>query len=119
MFELKFRAICQDFGSNCPSALKPSGFGYHNLSLVFGERGDRRSARRTAKTLHHGLDRSAISVTAVRANQLPRAVSRAEAFPSSMLRVSMPSRPRSATVTPEMGLSQTLADGVAHAPHRL
>src|SRR5439155_14699105 len=69
--------------------------------------------------IHHGLDRSAISVTAVRANQFPRVVSRAEAFPSSMLRVSMPSRPRSATVMPKIGLSQTLADGVAHAPHRL
>jgi hypothetical protein len=63
--------------------------------------------------------RSTISATTVRANQFPRAVSRAEALPWSTLSVSNPSRPRSATVTPEMGLSQVLADGAIQTPHRL
>ena len=49
---------------------------------------------------------SALSVTTVRANHIPRVVSRADALPWSMLNVSMPSRPRSATVTPKMGLSE-------------
>src|SRR5256885_15622161 len=71
------------------------------------------------KDLHHGAERSVISVTAVRANQLPRAVSRADAVPASLHSVSMPSRPRSATVLPKIGLSQAPPDGTAHAPRRL
>ena len=67
----------------------------------------------------HGTARSANSVTSVRANQLPRAVSRAYALPWRTLRVSMPSRPRSATVAPEMGLSPTPADGAVQTPRRL
>ena len=69
--------------------------------------------------VHYGTARSANSVTTVRANQLPRVVSRAYALPWSTLSVSMPSRPRSATVAPEMGLSPTLADGAVQTPHRL
>src|SRR5205823_3022038 len=68
------------------------------------------------KYLHHGADPLWISVTAVRANQLPRAVSRADALPASLQSVSMPSRPRSATVMPKIGLSRSLADDAAHAP---
>ena len=70
-------------------------------------------------SVHYGTARSANSVTTVLANQLPRAVSRAYALPWSTLSVSMPSRPRSATVAPEMGLSPTLADGAVQTPHRL
>src|ERR1700730_14729957 len=71
--------------------------------------------------LRYGAARSAISisVTAVRANQLPRAVTRADALPWRMLSISMPSRPRSATVTPETGLSWVLADDALQAPSRL
>jgi hypothetical protein len=54
------------------------------------------------------------------ANHIMPALSRADALPRSMLRVSMPSRPRSATVRPEVGLlSRALADGEVHTPHRL
>jgi hypothetical protein len=53
--------------------------------------------------LHYKAARSANSVATVRANQFPRAVSRADALPRSIVRVSIPSRPRSATVAPEMG----------------
>ena len=56
---------------------------------------------------HYGAARSANSVTTVRANQPPRVVSRACALSRRTLSVSMPSRPRSATVAPEMGLSST------------
>ena len=44
------------------------------------------------------------------------AVSLADAVPSILLSVSMPSRPRSATVMPKIGLSRSLADDAAHAP---
>jgi hypothetical protein len=67
--------------------------------------------------LHHGAACSALSAAAVRANQLPRAVNRADALPWRTLSVSMPSRPRSATVPPETGLSPALADGVVQTPH--
>jgi hypothetical protein len=70
-------------------------------------------------SVHYGTARSANSVTSVLANQLPRAVSCAYALPWSTLSVSMPSRPRSATVAPEMGLSPTPADGAVQTPHRL
>ena len=66
--------------------------------------------------MRYGVSRSAISVTAVRANQLPRVVSRADALPWRMLNISIPSRPRSATVTPETGLSSVLADDALQAP---
>ena len=69
--------------------------------------------------LCYGAARSAISVTAVLANQLPRVVSRADALPWRMLNISIPSRPRSATVTPETGLSSVLADDALQAPSRL
>ena len=119
MFEMKFRAICKGFGSNCPSVLKPFGFGYHNLSLVFRRAGGAVAVNARSQGLHQGAQRSAISVTAVRANQLPRVVSRADAVPASLQSVSMPSRPRSATVRPEIGLSSALAENAAQAPHRL
>ena len=45
--------------------------------------------------------------------------SRVDALPSSILSISMLSHARSATVTPEMGLSQGLADGAVQTPHRL
>ena len=67
--------------------------------------------------LHYGAARSANSVATVWANQFPRAVSRAYALPRSIVRVSMPSRPRSAIVTPAMGLSPASADGAAQTPH--
>jgi hypothetical protein len=60
-----------------------------------------------------------ISVIAVRANQLPLVVSPAEAMPLRTLNVSIPSRARSATVTPEMRLSQSLGEGVIQTPRRL
>ena len=72
---------------------------------------------RTAGLEHYGVACSATSVATVRANQFPRGVSRA--LSRSVLSVSMPSRPRSATVTPEMGLSPTLADGGDQTPHCL
>jgi hypothetical protein len=67
----------------------------------------------------YGTARSAISVTAVRANELPRVVSCADALPLRVISISMPSRPRSATVTPETGLTWVLADDALQAPSRL
>ena len=102
-----------------------------NISIKQGDRSNRilghiccslsesSSCRYTRDNLRYGAARSAISVTAVRANQLPRVVSRADALPGSMLSISMPSRPRSATVTPETGLSKVLADSAVQAPSRL
>jgi hypothetical protein len=46
---------------------------------------------------------AAISAAMVRANQLPRIVSRAEALLPSTVRVNMPSRLRSAIVIPKIG----------------
>jgi hypothetical protein len=63
--------------------------------------------------------RSANSVATVPANQFPRTVSRAEALPPSTVRVSIPSRPRSATVAPETGFSPVLAHGAVQTPQRL
>src|SRR6266852_9170292 len=57
-----------------------------------------------------------IAAATVRANQLPRVVSRADAFLPSMVSVNMPSRLRSATVIPEMRLSQMLAGPGFHTP---
>jgi hypothetical protein len=62
---------------------------------------------------------AAISVAAVRANQLPRTVSCADALLPSTVNVNMPSRLRSATVIPETGLSQLSADSEAHTPRCL
>jgi hypothetical protein len=61
----------------------------------------------------HGLAADAISAAAVLANQLPRVVNRAEALLPSTDTVSMPSRLRSATVTPAIRLPQ--ASVGAHA----
>src|SRR5438552_4661406 len=85
-------------------------------AVAVGARRRARGAVAVGARLHHGPDLSAISVTAVRANQLPRLVSRADAVPSTSLSASMPSRPRSVTVRPEIGLSRALADYAAHAP---
>ena len=119
MFEMKFRAICKDFGSNRPSALNPLVSAITIYRWSFVERGTVAVRAGLQGPLHHGLDPSAISVTIVRANQLPRAVSRADAVPASLQSVSMPSRPRSATVMPEIGLSQALVEDAAQALDRL
>jgi hypothetical protein len=77
---------------------------------------------------HHGdwksatlivLPRDAISAAAVLANQLPRGVNRAKALLPSTDTVNMPSRMRSATVTPAIRLPQAWADCEVHTPHRL
>src|ERR1700730_9512057 len=106
---------------HCSHKIKPSPTlvpGCADASLTSPEN-QSRQLRRPVGSVHYGAARSANSVTTVRANQLPRAVSRAYALPWSTLSVSMPSRPRSATVAPEMGLSPTLADGTVQIPHRL
>src|ERR1700730_2291415 len=62
---------------------------------------------------------NSIAAAAVRANQLPRVVSFAEALLPSMVIVNIPSRLKSATVIPETGLSSALAASETHAPCRL
>ena len=59
------------------------------------------------------------SVAAVRANQLPRLVIRATALLPDPLICSIPSRLRSATVTPNIGLSLLPAQGDFHTPRDL
>jgi hypothetical protein len=62
---------------------------------------------------------AAISDAPVRANQLPRGVSWAEALLPRSLSVNMPSRLRSATVIPATGLSCGPAASATHTPYRL
>src|SRR6516165_3485855 len=62
---------------------------------------------------------SARPVAAVRANQLPRGVSAATACLPVTVTVTMPSRARSATVTPKMGRSPACAAGDFHTPMHL
>ena len=58
-------------------------------------------------------------VAAVRANQAPRAVSRADALLPITVTINMPSRLKSATVTPEMRVSNVPTDEGLHVPYRL
>src|SRR5207244_7223949 len=79
MFEMKFGVICKDFGSNCP--LKSSVVPAEEYRIAGLSARPRRSVavRARLQDLHHGPDRSGISVTAVLANQLPPEASRVEA----------------------------------------
>jgi hypothetical protein len=58
-------------------------------------------------------------VVAVRANQAPRAVSRADALLRMTVTINMPSRLKSATVTPEMRVSNVPTYDGLHTPYRL
>jgi hypothetical protein len=79
----------------------------------------RRHCDCTSVIAPHGPATNLISAAAVRANQLPRVVSCAEALLPSMVIVNIPSRLRSATVIPETGLSSAPAASEPHTPYRL